>query len=65
MPVLSTYPKQKIAITFPITQLKRAKEKAKKELSAEEKYEKASEIRDEIQQLEESLRPGGGPTTKD
>ena len=32
MPATSTYPKQKIAITFPITQLSRAREKAKKEL---------------------------------
>lgn len=32
MPALSTYPKQKVAITFPLTQIKRAKEKAKREL---------------------------------
>ena len=31
MPTLSAYPKQKIAITFPTTQLNRAREKARQE----------------------------------
>ena len=31
MPSLSTYPKQKIAITFPVPQIERAKIKAKRE----------------------------------
>ena len=32
MPALSTYPKQEIVITFPVTMIERAKKKAKREL---------------------------------